>query len=173
MFPEPTELPMIGCLIESIWTPRSKSNTLIPRTNSQTYWQGGISGVMIGIIFCFCSTSAISVPSIVLERCRKEHTKMQVKKESQQKQSRWWIRYRDAVRGIQPCLPRLHLKTRRTTILKVRTYLWARGMCSTQEQGDLWWALAHQTTQSGTLTTSGLLKEIWWNVGNKYRETCI
>ena len=27
MFPEPTELLLIGCLIESIWTPRSKSNT--------------------------------------------------------------------------------------------------------------------------------------------------
>ena len=31
-------------------------------------------------------------------------------------------------------------------------------MSSKQEQGDLWWALAHQTTQKGTLTTSGLLK---------------
>ena len=27
MFPEPTELLLIGCLMESIWTPRSKSNT--------------------------------------------------------------------------------------------------------------------------------------------------
>ena len=26
-----------------------------------------------------------------------------------------------------------------------------------QEQGDLRWALAHQTSQNGTLTTSGLL----------------
>ena len=36
MFPEPTELLLIGCLIESIWTPRSKSNTLTLKTNSQT-----------------------------------------------------------------------------------------------------------------------------------------
>ena len=43
---------------------------------------------MNGIIFCVCSTSAISVPSIILKRCRKEHLKMQVKKESQQNQSR-------------------------------------------------------------------------------------
>ena len=28
MFPEPTELLLIGCLIESIWTPKSKSNTV-------------------------------------------------------------------------------------------------------------------------------------------------
>ena len=34
--------------------------------------------MMNGIIFCVCSTSAISVPSIVLKRCRKEHKKMQV-----------------------------------------------------------------------------------------------
>ena len=32
---------------------------------------------MNGIIFCVCSTSAISVPSIVLKRCRKKRKKMQ------------------------------------------------------------------------------------------------
>ena len=32
----PTELLLIGCLTESIWTPKSKSNTLTPKTNSQT-----------------------------------------------------------------------------------------------------------------------------------------
>ena len=57
---EPTELRLIGCLIEWIWTPKSKSNTLTPKTNSQTYWQREISNVMNGIIFCVCSTLAIS-----------------------------------------------------------------------------------------------------------------
>ena len=33
MFPEPTDLLLIGCLIESIWAPRSKSNTF--DTNNQ------------------------------------------------------------------------------------------------------------------------------------------
>ena len=37
LFPEPTELLLIGCVIESIWTPKSISNTLTPKTNSQTY----------------------------------------------------------------------------------------------------------------------------------------
>ena len=37
MFPEPTELLSIGCSIESIWIPKSKSNTSTPKTNSQTY----------------------------------------------------------------------------------------------------------------------------------------
>ena len=31
MFPESTELLLIGYLIESIWTPKSKSNTLTPK----------------------------------------------------------------------------------------------------------------------------------------------
>ena len=35
-----------------------------------------------------CSTSAISVPPIVLKWCRKERKKLQVKKESQQNRSR-------------------------------------------------------------------------------------
>ena len=33
---EPTELLLIGCSMESIWTPKSKSNTLTPKTTSQT-----------------------------------------------------------------------------------------------------------------------------------------
>ena len=32
MFPEPTELRLMGCSTESIWTPRSKSNMLTPKT---------------------------------------------------------------------------------------------------------------------------------------------
>ena len=45
MFPEPTELLLIGCSIESIWIPRSKSNTLTPKTNSQTIYLKRISHV--------------------------------------------------------------------------------------------------------------------------------
>ena len=175
MFPESTELLLIGCVIESSWTPRSKSNTLTPRTNSQTYWPREISHVMNGIIFCVCSTSGIPVPLTVSNRCRKEHKKMQVKKRSQQNQSRWWIWYHDTLWGIRACLPRLHLKALGTPNQKVRTYLWARWICSKQVLGDPYRALAHQTTQNGTLTTSGLLKcvEIWWNVEHKYDETRI
>ena len=32
MFPGPTELLLIGCSIESIWTPKSKSSTSTPKT---------------------------------------------------------------------------------------------------------------------------------------------
>ena len=41
MFPEPTELLLIGCSIESIWIPKSKSNTSTPKTNSQTFLTKG------------------------------------------------------------------------------------------------------------------------------------
>ena len=64
MFPEPTELLLIGCSIESIWTPRLKSNTLTPNTRLETYWQKEISHVTSGTIF-ICSTSAISTLSAV------------------------------------------------------------------------------------------------------------
>ena len=57
----------LGCSIESIWTPKSKSKTLTPRTNSQTYSQREMSHVMNGIIFCVCSTLTISVLPIVLK----------------------------------------------------------------------------------------------------------
>ena len=157
MFPEPTELLLIGCLTESIWTPRTKSNTSTPKSNSQTFWQREISHVMNGSIFCVCSTSAISVPPIVLKWCRKERKKMQMKEASQQNQSRWWIWSCDTAQGIQTCLPRLHQKARGKPDLKVK-YLWARGLSSNQERGDLWWAPAHQTIQNVSLTKRGLLK---------------
>ena len=122
MFPEPAELLLIGC--STIWTPKSKSNTLTPKTNSQTQWPREISHVMNGIIFCVCSTLAISVLPIVLKWCRKEHKKMQVKKQSQQYQSRWWIWSRDAAKGILMCLPLLHHKARWKPDMKVK-YFWA------------------------------------------------
>ena len=84
MFPGPTELLLIGCWIEWIWTPNAKSNTWTPNTNSQTYWPREISHVMNGITFCVCLTLAISVPPIVSKWCRKERKKMQEKNESQQ-----------------------------------------------------------------------------------------
>ena len=37
-------------------------------------------------------------------------------------------------------------------------YLWARGMSSIEEQGDLFWTLTHQVPPNGTLTTSGVHK---------------
>ena len=163
--PEPAETRWIRCLTRSIWTSRFTSE-MTPKTNSQIFWQRETSHAMSGIIFCVCSTLAISVLPIVLKWCQKKRKKMQVKKESQQNRSRWWSWSRDAAKGIMTCLPLLHRKARGKPNLKVGKYLWARWMSSNQ---DLWWALAHQTTQNGTLT-SGLLKsanlvKCWKHVG--------
>ena len=56
MFPGPTELPLIGYSIESIWTTKSKSNTSTPRANSQKYWQRENS--QDGLSSCRCSTTS-------------------------------------------------------------------------------------------------------------------
>ena len=68
MFPRPTDLRSIGCLIELIWTPKSKSKTSTPKTNSQTFWQKGISRAMSGIICCACSI----LPIAILHSCNDE-----------------------------------------------------------------------------------------------------
>ena len=76
MFPEPTELVGLDWLFDRIiLDPKIKSNTLTPRTNSQTYWQREISHVMNGIIFCVCSTLAISVLQIAVKWCQNERKK--------------------------------------------------------------------------------------------------
>ena len=135
-FPEPTELLLIGNSIKSIWTLKSKSNnTLTPKTNSQTYWQRETSQVMSGIICWASLTLAISVLQSVLKWCRKEHKKIQVKKESQQSRNRWWIWSHDTAWRIRTCLPLLHQKARGKRNLKVKTYLSARWMCSKQAPG--------------------------------------
>ena len=58
--PEPKELRLIGDLTASIWTPKSKSNTLTPKTNSRTCWPKAVLRVMNGTIFFDCWTSWIS-----------------------------------------------------------------------------------------------------------------
>ena len=167
MFPEPTELLLIGCLIESIWTPRSKSTILTPITNSQTCWLREISHVMNGIIFCICSTSALSVLQIVQKWCRRERKTIQVKKESQQSRNRWWIWYHDTAKGLLMCYFLLHQKARRKPDMKVN-FFWAREQSSITEQGDLLLTLTHQATQNGMLIKLGLLKSgnlmNWWKI---------
>ena len=44
-YPEPTELLMIGCLTESIWTPRFKSSMSTPNTNLQTAWPAALDSM--------------------------------------------------------------------------------------------------------------------------------
>ena len=160
-------------VLESIWTPRSKSNTSTPETNSQTYRPREIPLVMNGTIFCVCSTSAISVLPLVLKWCRKEHKKMQVKKESQQSRSRWWIWSRNAAWGIRTWLPPRHqkawgkpdmkveyLRVRRTAVQQPRTERPVMGASSSEYPE---WNIDEKVVFSRV--------DIWWNVGSKKRET--
>ena len=129
-FQNPTELLLIGYSIESIWSPKSKSNTLTPKTNSQTYWPREISHVMNGIIFCVCLTFAISVLPIVQKWCRKEHQKDTGEEKSHSK-----IEADDAFglamqrkESWRACLYCIR-KPRWKADMKVN-YLWARGLSS-------------------------------------------
>ena len=73
-YPEPKELRLSGYLTESTWTPKSNSNMLTPKTNSQTYWQRAISHVMRGTIFSICSMSAFSAQQIAMSKRMRQGT---------------------------------------------------------------------------------------------------
>ena len=111
MFPEPTDLFLIGCLDRinldlrfpiKFFDPRPTrrhTNALIvsplctrwpSQTTLQTYYKRKFPHVM-SRNHLLCLTLAITVLPIVLKWCRKERKKIQVKKESQQNQSRWRI----------------------------------------------------------------------------------
>ena len=91
MFPELIGLLFIGCSIELILILRSKSNTSTPKTNSQTFWQRGISHVMNGIICWPCLISAILALLLASQRWQNELNKNQEKDVSQPNHDPWWI----------------------------------------------------------------------------------
>ena len=140
---------------------------LKPKTNSQTCFPIEISHVTNGTIFCVCLTLAISVLQSVLKWCRRQHQKMQVKKESQQNRNQWWIWPRDAAKGLLSCYLLLHQKAWGKPDTKVNP-LWACKLRSTIEQRDLLYTRTHQATQNGILTELGLLKSgnlmNWWKM---------
>ena len=104
---------------------------------------------MSGTIFCVYSTLAISAPSTSAKRCRKEHTKMQVKKESQQNQNRWRIWYRGAVQGDPTVLASTAFENQENT--KSESQKVPLGSLNVQQTGtgdpECW--LAHPTPQNG------------------------
>ena len=122
--PEPTELLLISCSLELIWTPTSKSNTLTPKTNSQTIltkeiftrveWNHLLCVVQL-YLFQFHQLSWRDVEKNA-RRCRwrKSHSKIEADDE---------IRSRDAAKGILMCLPLLHQKARGKPDMKVKYLL--------------------------------------------------
>ena len=66
MFPGPTELHLIGCLIELIWSLKSKSNTLTPKNQIADILTKGYF-TRDEWIFRVCLTLVISVLQIALK----------------------------------------------------------------------------------------------------------
>ena len=60
MYPEPTELLLTGCLTESIWIQRFKSNSSTPKTNSQTLTKGNFTRDELNNLLHLCNISHFS-----------------------------------------------------------------------------------------------------------------
>ena len=80
MFPGPTELRLIGCSIESIWTQKNPNQVHRHQKPTCRLANQGKFHVTNGIIFCVCSTLANSVLQFVLKQWQKEYNKIQGKR---------------------------------------------------------------------------------------------
>ena len=171
MFPEPTKLRLIVYLIESIWTQKSKSNTLTPNTNSQTYWPRETSHVTNGIILCVCITLAISVLQSVLKWSKRTQKKIQVKKQPQQSRNRRWIWSRDAAKRLLMCQLLLHQKARGNQTWKSISSGLANWPAS-KNRAFSWRRLLIKLLRNWMLTRLGLLKSgnlmNWWKIERGY-----
>ena len=155
-FQDRTHRVALDWLFDRIWTQKSKSSTLIPKTNSQTCQPREISHVTIGIIFRVCSSIAISVLQIVLEWCHKESNEERVTEEKDQ----WWV----WLQGLPQLCLLLHQKARWREFIKVKVHwvcklrkmikkIWSRTMVSLRtwirESGTLLVKIVHKV--NGTL----------------------
>ena len=174
MFPEPTELLLIVCSIESIWTPRSKSNTLTPKTQlADVLTKGNFTRDEWNQLLCVFNISHFSSTNC-LEVMSKRTQENEAKKVSQHNRSRWWIWSRDASSrkgSKRACLDCIG-KPGENQIWKSDTF----------ELVD-WAAVKNGETCKGQLLIRLLRMEywrkvvfsrveIWWNVEHKYRKTC-
>ena len=171
MFPEPQSLLLNGYSIESIWTPKSKSNTLTPKTNSQTYWPREISHVMNGSSFVFVQHQPFQFHQLSWSdvekntkriRWNKSHSKIEVDDEFGLA-----IQRKGFERACLDCFGKPGKTKSESQVL----------LSSWNEQqprtGALLRTLTHQVTQSGMLIKLGLLKSgnlMKWH--NKNREIC-
>ena len=97
---------------------------LIPKTNSQTYWQREISHVMNGTIFSVCLTSwgfPFFLAGIWNQSTNPRSYRRDSKKENQEKknewwrnQSQWWIWYRRSQIGLRQTKPWIRWRRRMT-----------------------------------------------------------
>ena len=168
MFPETTELLLIGFSIESVWFLKTKSNTLTPKTplaDILTQWNS--TRDEWNHLLCLfnishfrstdCSESDVEKNA---ERCRsrKSHSKIETDDEFGLTMQR-----KDSWRACQYCIRKPRWKPD-----MIVNFLWAHGLGSIWERGDLSRTLVHQATQSGMLIRLGLLKSgnlmNWWKL---------
>ena len=72
MFPETTELLLIHCLIESIWTPKYNSNTLTPKTQlADILTKGNFTRDEWNHLFCLFNISHFSSASCLQVRSKR------------------------------------------------------------------------------------------------------
>ena len=167
MFPGLTELLLIGYSIESIWTPKSKSNTLTPKTNSRTCWPREIFTrdewnhlLCLFNISHFSSSNCSEVMSKRTQkiRWRKSYCKIEADDEFSLAMQR-----KDSWRFCLYCITKpAENQTWKSTTSELME--WA----ASKNTGDLFWTLTHQVTQSGMLKRIGLLKSgnlmNWWKL---------
>ena len=173
MFPEPTELLLIGYSIESIWTPKFKSNTLTPKTNSQTYWPREISTrdewnhlLCLFNISHFWSTNCSEVMS---KRTQKDSGEERVKAKSKRMMnlvSRCSERTPDMLAFTASESPG---KTRHESQLPLST--WIEQHQRTGRPVLDAYSSSYSVECGQELVFSKV--EIWWIDGSKNRETCL
>ena len=143
MFPEPTELLLVGC----------SKNQCGPQDPNQIHWhqeptrrhpdQGKLHTWWWNHFLCFCWPAAISVLQFVLKRCRKERKKIQVKKESQQNRSRWWV----WLQGLPQLCHLRHPKAWGRKVMEIR-FPGLRKLRKRIERGNPLWAAIKYHEQS-------------------------
>ena len=179
MFPQPTELRLIGCSTESMWTTKIQIKYIDTKNQlADILTKGNITRYSWNHLFCL--TLIISVLQSVQKGCRKEHKK-DTGEEWVTSKSKPMMNLisRSNERLRQRCLL-LHQKVRWKSETKVRV-LWVRKLISTMEQGDPLFAVTrvtsltdplkthtHHATQNGILRKFGFVKSVnlmnWWMI---------
>ena len=122
MFPEPTELLLVGCLIESIWTPRSKSKYIDNKNQiADILTKGNFTREEWNHLLCLFNIShfsSICNPKAMSKRTQEDANEKIVAAKSKPKMN--WVsrcRVRD---------PNVLASTALESPRKPRMYLWAR-----------------------------------------------
>ena len=154
MFPDPTELFLVGYVIESIWTPKSKSNTLTPKTNSHDMLtKGNFSRDERHHLLCLFNISHFSsaecsevVSKRTRIRSRKSHGKVETIDESGRA-----MQWKGSNRAIFYCIRKPGENLTRKSIS-------ARKLSSITGRRNTLYTHIHHAAQNGTLMKLCLLK---------------